>query len=287
MSSASEPTRHPNEATNPSATGIASEATPELERAAPIDLVGVRVLITNDDGIDSPGLIALATAAATAGAEVIVVAPFDNRSGAAAAIGPIGRRQPTPEGLAKWAGIDVHVLDAPPAAAVLAACSGEGFGRPPDAVLSGVNHGLNLGRVVLHSGTVGAALTAASMGIPGVAVSLEPSDDDAWHEAARHGTDLLSRLRRAGMPAMALNVNVPAVLLRPHPIAATLSRGGRTRTATTDGVLTFELEVRTDAEAEPGSDAAMVAAGYATFTALSPLATPPADSWTGLVPLDD
>jgi 5'-nucleotidase len=147
---------------------------------------------------------------------------------------------------------------------------------------------LNLGRVVLHSGTVGAALTAASMGIPGVAASLEPGgDDETWDIAAYHATDLLSRLCRAGRPAMALNLNVPAKPRRRHPIAATLSRGGRTRAASNDGVFTFELEVRTDAELEPGSDAALVAEGFATFTAIAPLATPPADSWTHLVPLDD
>jgi 5'-nucleotidase len=154
-------------------------------------------------------------------------------------------------------------------------------------VLSGVNHGLNLGRVVLHSGTVGAALTAASMGIPGVAASMEPGNEATWEIAAHHAADLLSRLCRAGRPAMALNLNVPAKPRRRRPIAATLSCGGRTRTATNDGVMTFELEVRTDVEAEPGSDAALVAEGFATYTALAPLATPPAHSWTHLVPPND
>ena len=85
------------------------------------DLNGVRVLVTNDDGIDSPGILALATAALNAGAEVIVVAPVDNRSGAAAAIGPIGRQLAPPNDPAPWHGIEVHTIDAPPAAAVLAA----------------------------------------------------------------------------------------------------------------------------------------------------------------------
>jgi 5'-nucleotidase len=280
-------TTRENIATDASATGLTSGPVPELQRPAPVDLHGVRVLVTNDDGIDSRGILALARAAQHAGAEVVVVAPVDNRSGAAAAIGPIGRRLTRPSDPDLWVGIETHTIDAPPAAAVLAACSGEGFGAPPVAVLSGVNHGLNLGRVVLHSGTVGAALTAASMGIPGVAASLEPSENAPWDVAARHAADLLSRLCRAGSPAMALNLNVPAKPRRRHPIAATLSRGGRTRAASNDGVYTFELEVRTDAEAEPGSDAALIAEGFATFTAISPLATPPADSWTHLVPSND
>lgn len=268
------------------ASGIASDAVPALEHTAPADVSGLRVLVTNDDGIDSPGVLALARAARRAGADVVVVAPVDNRSGASAAIGPIGRRLARPLDPDHWSGIETHTIDAPPAAAVLAACSGEGFGAVPHAVLSGVNRGLNLGRVVLHSGTVGAALTAASMGIPGVAVSIEPADDAEWDVAADHAVDLLSRLVRAGSPAMALNLNVPAHSTRGLPVAAPLSRGGRTRAATHNGTITFELEVRTDAADEPGSDAAMVADGFATFTALAPLATPPADSWTHLVPVD-
>lgn len=256
----------------------------ELRRPAPVDLTGIRVLVTNDDGIDAPGIHTLATAAARAGAEVVVVAPLDNRSGASAAIGPIGQRLAAPGDRERWRGIEVHTIDAPPAAAVLAAVSGEGFGAPPQAVLSGVNHGLNIGRVVLHSGTVGAALTAASMGIPGVAASIDPTDDAPWDVAARQATDLLSRLCGAGRPAIAVNLNVPATVRNQHPVSATLSRGGRARAARHDGVFTFELEVRTDAESEPGSDAALVADGWATFTPIAPLATPPADSWTGLSP---
>ena len=242
------------------------------------------MLVTNDDGIDAPGILALALAAAGAGADVVVVAPVDNRSGAAAAIGPIGQRVSPPADTGRWRGVEVHTIDAPPAAAVLAAASGEGFGVAPHAVLSGVNHGLNLGRVVLHSGTVGAALTAASMGLPGVAVSIDPTDDAPWDVAAGQAVEMLSRLCRAGMPAMAINLNVPAGVRNRHPVSATLSRGGRTRAARQDGVFTFELEVRSDVEAEPGSDAALVAQGYSTFTPLAPLATPPPDSWTGLLP---
>jgi len=268
--------------------GLDPGATPELRETGPADLHGMRVLITNDDGIDSPGIVALARAALQCGAEVVVVAPVDNRSGAAAAIGPIGRRLAGPQDPERWAGIETHTIDAPPAAAVLAACSGEGFGAPPTAVLSGVNRGLNLGRVVLHSGTVGAALTAASMGIPGVAASVEPEVDEVpWEVAAHHATDLLSRLCHAGRPAMALNLNVPGRPRHTRPVAASLSRGGRTRAATTNGTFSFELEVRTDVDAEPGSDAALVAQGYPTYTALAPLATPPEDSWTHLVPVAD
>jgi 5'-nucleotidase len=267
--------------------GLSSDPAAALDRPGVTDLRGVRVLVTNDDGIESPGIHALARAAAEVGATVVVVAPVDNRSGAAAAIGPIGTRTGAPPSSIGWEGVEVHVLDAPPAAAVLAACSGDGFGAPPQAVLSGVNHGLNLGRIVLHSGTVGAALTAASMGVPGVAVSLEPSDSPDWAGAARTAVAMLSRLCHAGRPPMALNLNVPAHMSEENPRPATLSRGGRARAATHGGVFTFEVEVRSDVPPEPGSDAALIADGFSTFTALSPLATPPVDTWTGLVPADD
>ncbi len=249
------------------------------------DLAGMRVLVTNDDGVGSPGIVALALEAARFGADVVVIAPIDNRSGASAAIGPIGRASSTelPEQLRE---LEVHAIDAPPAVAVLSG-SGGNFGAKPAAVLSGVNHGLNLGRVVLHSGTVGAALTAASMGISGVAVSLEPSDAPDWGRAARLGVDMLCRLKRQKLPAVAVNLNVPAAPVSMAPRPVTLSRGGTARAAVVGDQFTFEMEVRSDAHDEPGTDAAELAAGRCVFTVLNPLATPPPDTWTGLVPTQD
>ena len=90
------------------------------------------------------------------------------------------------------------------------------FGDPPDAVLSGVNRGANAGRAVLHSGTVGAALTAAAAGIRGLAVSLDvafPVTDDEgrhWATAARVGVDLLPALASAAA-GVVFNVNTPDV----------------------------------------------------------------------------
>lgn len=248
-------------------------------------LAGLRVLVTNDDGVEAPGIAALALAAAKAGADVVVIAPIDNRSGASAAIGPIGRRRASGAADA-LRDLEVHALDAPPAVAVLSGCGGS-FGAAPVAVLSGVNHGLNLGRVVLHSGTVGAALTAASMGLSGVAVSLEPSDEPDWDTAAELAVDMLVRLHRQGLPAVAVNLNVPAAPRSTTLVPVTLSRGGTARAAVVGDEFTFEMEVRSDAHDEAGSDAAELAAGRCVFTVLNPLATPPPDTWTGLVPTSD
>jgi 5'-nucleotidase len=130
---------------------------------------GVRILVTNDDGIDSEGLHILARAM-TAHGEVTVVAPDDEYSGASAALGALHRIQPevhrSPiEGVpAAWS------VSGPPALCVMFARLGA-FGPPFDLVVSGINPGVNVGRSVYHSGTVGAALTARAGGISGVAVS--------------------------------------------------------------------------------------------------------------------
>src|SRR5919106_1774673 len=128
-----------------------------------------RALVTNDDGIDSAGIGMLARAAADAGLEVTVAAPSWDSSGASASLTAVeedGRflvESRTPDG----AGEDDHsdaewyAVEAAPAFIVRAGVEGA-FGEPPDVVLSGINLGQNTGAAVLHSGTVGAVLTAAT-----------------------------------------------------------------------------------------------------------------------------
>lgn len=148
----------------------------------------MRVLVTNDDGLHAPGLAHLAAAAVDAGHDVVVVAPEGNRSGSGAAIGDLGeqsslRCRDMP--LEALAGVHSVELDAPPALCVITACLGA-FGDPPELVLSGINPGLNTGRSALHSGTVGAAVTAAGFGVPGVAVSIAGHEPEVvnWRSAA-------------------------------------------------------------------------------------------------------
>jgi 5'-nucleotidase len=129
----------------------------------------VRILVTNDDGIDSEGLHVLARAMAEHG-DVTIVAPDDEYSGASAALGALHRIHPEVhqmrvEGVAEgWA------VSGPPALCVMFARLGA-FGPPFDLVVAGINPGVNVGRSVYHSGTVGAALTARAGGISGVAIS--------------------------------------------------------------------------------------------------------------------
>ncbi|MFM8305217.1 MAG: 5'/3'-nucleotidase SurE, partial [Actinomycetota bacterium] len=171
----------------------------------------MRVLVTNDDGVEAPGLLALAEAVAGAGHDVVVVAPSGERSGSGAAIGRLHRAGPIACTETAWAslpGVPVYALDVPPAAAVYAGVLGT-FGTPPDAVVSGVNPGLNYGHLVLHSGTVGAALTAATVGVPGVAVSVAWAEHPRWATAAAFAPAVLAWLVQTGGPARAVNVNAP------------------------------------------------------------------------------
>src|SRR4051794_10152389 len=105
-------------------------------------------------------------------------------------------------------GVPCVGLDGPPALAVMAARLGA-FGDPPDIVVSGINPGCNTGRSVLHSGTVGAALTAANFGVSGLAVSLDISDPMHWDTAAQLAV-LALRWLAAAPARTVLNLNVPA-----------------------------------------------------------------------------
>ncbi len=182
----------------------------------------VRILVTNDDGVGAPGLAALTKAllgwADGAGAdgpgsphEVIVVAPRSNYSGAGAAVGSvtdrttIGYQRASVEGAEA---VEAYGLDASPALSVIAGALGA-VGPKPDLVVSGINHGVNVGRSILHSGTVGAALTASQLGISALAVSLRVGEEpDPWESAADLAVALLPLLVGAPVRTV-LNLNVP------------------------------------------------------------------------------
>jgi 5'-nucleotidase len=185
----------------------------------------VRVLVTNDDGVSAPGLAALtralvkwADAASASGGprhEIVVVAPSSNFSGAGAAVGSVNDGTKILYHRARVSGaeqVDAFGLDASPALSVIAGALGA-VGPKPDLVLSGINHGVNVGRSVLHSGTVGAALTASQLGISALAVSLRSgADPEQWESAADLAVALIPLLE--GAPARTvLNLNVPSLPL--------------------------------------------------------------------------
>ena len=237
----------------------------------------LRALVTNDDGIDSPGLHALAVAAREAGLEVIVAAPAEQSSGASAAISAVRREGRTVVDRRELPGlpdVEAWAVDAQPGHIVVAALNGW-FDPRPDLVLSGINHGANVGRAVLHSGTVGAALTAGISDTRGLAVSLDvalkPTGERCWDSAAGLLAPVLELLLDAPETTV-LSLNVPdrpAAELGPIRHAR-LARGGTVQ-ARVDDVRGADLhlgEVEGSDEPEEGTDSALLLAGHPTLTVL-------------------
>jgi 5'-nucleotidase len=243
----------------------------------------MRILVTNDDGFAAPGLHALAAAMRELSDDVLVVAPLEERSGSGAAIGAIHLSQRVlfqPVDVAGLPGLPAFAVDGPPALAVLTAARG-GFGASPDLVVCGINPGVNTGRAIIHSGTVGAALTAGNLGLPAIAVSLDTGDPQHWLTAAGIACDAGRWLINSCEPVV-LNINVPN--LPRHEIAgvraARLAHFGTVRAsfaAAGEGVLELEWS-ETGATIEPDSDQGLVRRGYATVTPLAGVVAAPEPS---------
>jgi 5'-nucleotidase len=232
-----------------------------------------RVLVTNDDGIESAGLHVLAAALAVAGYDVIVIAPDRDRSGIGAAIGLVHADQHLDVEKVEMPGcegIPAFAIDGPPGLCVCAGRLGA-FGEPPDIVVSGVNPGCNTGRAILHSGTVGAALTAQSFGCSALAVSVAVSEPWRFDTATRVALDVLPMLLDAP-PRSVLNLNVPALAYGDVRGVrwARLAAFGSVRAAIAEsgsGGLQFELRA-TGVAPPPDSDQGLVDAGFASLTTI-------------------
>ena len=243
----------------------------------------MNVFVTNDDGVDAPGLRVLAAALAAAGHDVLVVAPADDRSGSGAAIGKLYRDRPLPVVDHTWddlPDIVVRSIDAPPATAVRAACLGA-FGDVPDIVVAGINPGANTGHLVIHSGTVGAALTAAGLDVPAIAVSTRWSTNNEyhWETAAAFAVAAVDWVVQPDAAPRVVNINVPNL-----PIAeilgveeTELAPHGEVWVASADvsqGDLKIEITGRADPA--PGTDVALVHDGYVSVTPLMSIVRGPA-----------
>lgn len=170
------------------------------------------VMVVNDDGVDAPGIAALAaTLVADDSYRVTVVAPAEQQSGQGHALlykAPIPvRPHPGVAGATTWS------VAATPATVVKIGLSALLAEDPPDLVVSGINRGENVGRSAWYSGTVGAAREAALAGVTSIALSLEmdwTSPDPDWAETARWAKILVDEVRRHGLPEGSfLNVNLP------------------------------------------------------------------------------
>ena len=164
----------------------------------------MKILVSNDDGYLARGIIALAAALSEI-AEVIVIAPDRNHSGASNSLtlhSPL-RVHKVEDGR--------YFVNGTPSDCVHLALSGF-LDEDPDLVVSGINHGANLGDDVIYSGTVAAAMEGRFLGLPAIAVSLVGRHADHFDTAARVARDLVARLIDDPLPGdIILNVNVPDV----------------------------------------------------------------------------
>lgn len=170
-----------------------------------------RILVTNDDGIHAEGLAAVAKELHTLDAEVVVVAPSEDRSGYSHAI---TYRDPfRAEEIRSESGeLLGYSVNGTPADAALLGITGLQADRRPDVVVSGINRGENLGAVAHLSGTVGAAMEATTLGIPAIAISLGRAPKMDYAYAAQVAKSFVLLVRKNGLPlGTCLNVNVPAL----------------------------------------------------------------------------
>ena len=165
----------------------------------------MRVLVSNDDGVDAPGIRILAAGLRDAGHEVLVVAPDRDRSGASNSLTLDMPVRVVQQDATTWR------VYGTPTDCVHVAITGM-LQVEPDLVVSGINNTANLGDDVIYSGTVAAAMEGRFLGLPAVAMSLACSDHHGNHyeTAARAAVEIIARLATDPLPAdTILNVNVP------------------------------------------------------------------------------
>lgn len=266
----------------------------------------MHILVTNDDGIDSIGLHHLAVAMLPFGT-VTVVAPDSEYSGAGTSLGAIHEIRPEVHRV-QLTGIDglerlaaAYTVSGPPALCVFFARMGV-FGFVPDLVVSGINPGANVGRVVYHSGTVGAALTARNGNISGVAISQDVPDGSIdgqgmealltgqrWDVAARIAADVVEGvIASLSEDAVVINVNVPNLPLEDIKGWRAASLGSippRTIASATlepkpghADAFRVVMEYGPSVELDEHEDGGAVTAGYVSVTSLTRLAAGDLDS---------
>jgi len=166
----------------------------------------MRILLSNDDGYFAPGLSILADALSRL-AEIVVVAPERDRSGAS---NSLTLDRPL---MVRKSHLGFHYVNGTPTDCVHLAVTGM-LDALPDMVVSGINHGANMGDDTIYSGTVAAATEGFLLGIPSIAVSLASKSEGNYATAARVTGELVRRFQqRALMQPILFNVNVPDV---PH-----------------------------------------------------------------------
>lgn len=163
----------------------------------------MHILVCNDDGINAPGIRALASAMRSLADRVDVVAPDRNRSGASNSLtlsAPLRVQRLAPH---------EYSVEGTPTDCVHLAITGL-LDSEPDMVVSGINQGANIGDDILYSGTVAAAMEGRSLGLPSIAFSLEGQNPEHYAVAAEIAKILVARLKISPLPMHTiLNVNIP------------------------------------------------------------------------------
>jgi 5'-nucleotidase len=264
----------------------------------------MRILVTNDDGIDSVGLHELARAMVSLG-DVTVVAPDQEYSGFGAALGSMHRIRPEVH-RTRVDGVDsAWAVSGPPALCVMYANLGV-FDEPFDLVVAGINPGSNVGRSVYHSGTVGAALTARNGGICGVAVSQAVSDwgvegqgmDEVldrqiWSTAAKVAQLAVGALiNELPSAPRVLNINVPNLPIGElqgwrftevgGPPPRTMATANLEAKPGHEESFRVKMSWGDPAELPPGSDGGTVMAGFVSLTWLGGLVAESCGDATGI-----
>ncbi len=249
----------------------------------------LEILLTNDDGYQSPGIRALYDELRSAGHHVRLAAPASNASGSS-----VSFTWDTVSIIRDPADANVAGIHATPATAVvLGATALYPPGRRPDLVVSGINNGKNTGSMLVMSGTVGAALAGTMLldpPIPGFAVNAERATSkdaqaalpaDRLERIARHLVQLIGSARGwfcedavLARPTTVLNVNYPA-----RPMSAmrgvAVARQGRTTDlhvefeSTDVGTYASRVRLQSTKDDYPDSDVNLLAAGYVTVTPIS------------------
>jgi 5'-nucleotidase len=167
-----------------------------------------RVMLTNDDGIDAPGMAVMEEIAAQIAHEVWVVAPEHDQSGQSHAISLHHALRVSERGARRFG-----ITGTPGDCAAMGLCHLM-KDAPPELVLSGVNRGLNLGMETVFSGTVGGAMTAMMLGVPALALSQAFTDRNnvPWATSRTLGAEVIRKLLAIGWGKQAvLNINFPPV----------------------------------------------------------------------------
>ena len=227
------------------------------------------ILATNDDGVDAPGLWHLAESV-NRFADVIVVAPAFNQSGMSAAF-TLRQDLEAERAHSRIAEVDAWQVNGTPTDAVVHGLR-HFAPRHVDMIVSGVNPGPNVGREILHSGTVMSAMQGYLRGLPSVAVSLASFEDDHLHDAAIVAGRIAERLLDSGQVQF-LNVNAPDLPIAEFSGVRVAAMADLAVSRVVDliddhGSTRRKLEFRSDVEYAPDTDVAAIVDGAVAVTPL-------------------